>query len=176
MGTINEQFLVSLMIIEIGYIVKRTGLVTKKEGQTLNKLVLNITLPALILVTFSEMTKEPNLLWLSLICIVYGVILLFFTKTIFKREVRPNQGVFVISLLGFNIGLFAYPFVETIWGMEGLKYIAFFDMGNAFLVFGLAYIAAVMYAPENKTSRLSLYCYETSNLFSIIDLYCCIND
>lgn len=31
MGTINEQSLVSLMIIAIGYIVKRTGLVTKKR-------------------------------------------------------------------------------------------------------------------------------------------------
>lgn len=121
------------------------------------------------------MTIEPKLLWLSLICIVYGVILLFFTKTIFKREVRPNQGIFVISLLGFNIGLFAYPFVETIWGTKGLKYIAFFDMGNAFLVFGLAYIAAVMYAPGNKQVDFRYIAMKLA-IFSAIDLHCCIND
>ena len=36
---------------------------------------------------------------------------------------------------GFNIGLFAYPLVEGIWGQEGIKYFGMFDMGNAFIVF-----------------------------------------
>ena len=168
MWAINEQFLVSLVIIAIGYVVKRTGLVTKREGQTLSKLILNITLPALIIVTFAEVAFEGHLLWLALIAILYGVALMFFTRFIFKKEVRPDQGVFVISLLGFNVGLFAYPFVETIWGAEGLKHMAFFDMGNAVLIFGLAYIAAVLYAPGEKDVDVRFIVVKLLTFFPLI--------
>lgn len=150
MGTINEQFLISLAIIAIGYIAKRSGLISRSEGQTLSKIILNVTLPALILVTFADITLSPHLLLLSLICIAYGVALLFISRVLFKKEVRQNKGAFIISMLGFNVGLFAYPFVESIWGSEGLKHMAIFDMGNALLIFGLAYITAVLHAPGEK--------------------------
>ncbi len=52
---------------------------------------------------------------------------------------------------GFNIGLFAYPLVEGIWGKEGLKYFGMFDMGNALIVFGLTYLIASFYSNEQAT-------------------------
>lgn len=150
MWDINQQFLISIAIIAIGYLVKRLGLISKKEGATLSAIIFNLTLPALILVTFAEMTVEAELLWLAVIGILFGIGLLLMNRLIFRREAKQDQGVFVISLIGFNIGLFVYPFVETIWGAEGLKHMAFFDMGNAVLIFGLAYIAAGMYAPGDQ--------------------------
>ncbi len=49
--------------------------------------------------------------------------------------------------VGFNIGLFAYPLIGGIYGSEGLKYIAMFDIGNAFVIFGLCYVIAVKFSP-----------------------------
>ena len=49
---------------------------------------------------------------------------------------------------GFNIRLFAYPLVEAIWGLEGLKYFGMFDMGNSIIVFGVCYIFTSVYSAE----------------------------
>ena len=55
---------------------------------------------------------------------------------------------------GFNIGLFAYPLVEGIWGQEGIKYFGMFDMGNAFIVFGLTYLIGSFYSADNNSFEL----------------------
>ncbi len=47
---------------------------------------------------------------------------------------------------GFNIGMFAYPLVEGIWGKEGLKYFGMFDVGNAFVIFVLCYMIGSYYS------------------------------
>jgi len=49
---------------------------------------------------------------------------------------------------GFNIGLFAYPLVEGIWGKEGIQYFAMFDVGNAFITFGTIYLIGSFFATE----------------------------
>ncbi|WP_339061331.1 AEC family transporter [Tepidibacillus marianensis] len=148
MNNIHEQFIVSILIILIGYLIKKTGLITKKEGNVLNRIIMNVTLPALILKVFSTMNIEGELLLLSLISILFGVFMYLITKIIFKNEPREDRGILIISNIGFNIGLFAYPFVESIWGAKGLQYIAMFDMGNAVTIFGLAYIVAAMHSPN----------------------------
>ncbi|MGM0876614.1 MAG: hypothetical protein ACQEWV_18100 [Bacillota bacterium] len=40
----------------------------------------------------------------------------------------------------FNIGLFAYPLVGVILGKEGITYFSIFEVGNAFIVFGVSYL------------------------------------
>ena len=148
MNTIHEQFIVSILIILLGYVIKRSGLISKKEGNVLNRIIMNVTLPALILRVFSTMDVKAELLLLSLINILYGFVTYFISRAIFKNESREDKGILIIANIGFNVGLFAYPFVESIWGAEGLQYIAMFDMGNAVTIFGLAYIVAAMHAPS----------------------------
>ena len=160
-----------MAIIAIGYLLKRTKLLSKQEGQTLNKIILNVTLPALILTTFANMTVEPQLLLLSLICIVYGLLMLFLGRVFFTKIKRVDQGVLTLSLLGFNIGLFAYPFVEGIWGAEGLKYMALFDMGNAFIIFGLAYIVAIFYAPEKKEISIKFIAFKMATFIPLVSYF-----
>ena len=40
---------------------------------------------------------------------------------------------------GFNLGLFAYPLIEGVWGWEGLTYAIMFDLGNSFINFIVNY-------------------------------------
>ncbi|RCW49812.1 MULTISPECIES: AEC family transporter [Halanaerobium] len=145
MSQINFTFLISLSIILITYLFKKVSIIDQTDGNTLVKIVMNITLPSLIITVFSNIDLSVNLIFLPLICILYGLISWLLARKIFIKLPRYNKGSLVISLLGFNIGLFAYPFVENIWGTQGLQYIAFFDMGNAVIIFGLTYIVASFY-------------------------------
>lgn len=47
---------------------------------------------------------------------IYGVFLAFLGFLAFKKEKRKVKGMMMMIVPGFNIGLFAYPLVEGIWG------------------------------------------------------------
>lgn len=82
---------------------------------------------------------------------IYGVFLAFLGFLAFKKEKRKVKGMMMMIVPGFNIGLFAYPLVEGIWGQEGIKYFGMFDMGNAFIVFGLTYLIGSFYSSDQNT-------------------------
>ncbi len=147
MSALNSQFLISLALILTGYFCKRISLVTEKDGEIISRLILNITLPALVLVTFSSIDISLSLSLLPFLCIISGLLISGMAFFIFKNSPAPFKGILMASSCGFNIGLFAYPLIEGIFGVEGLQYIAMFDMGNAVLIFGLSYSYACYYAP-----------------------------
>lgn len=52
--------------------------------------------------------------------------------------------------VGFNIGLFAYPMIKGIWGIEGFEYVVMFDLGNGFVVFVYSYTMGFLHSPKIK--------------------------
>ncbi len=155
MNNVNLQFITALIIISIGYLSKRIGLVTEKEGGILVKVILNITLPALILNTFTNIEIKLTLGLLTLICIGFTIVLVLIAVLVFRKEKPESKGLMIVSTIGFNIGLFAYPLVEGIWGKEGLTHIAMFDMGNTpFVIFGLCYVLACIYSPLHTSIKI----------------------
>ncbi|MGM0500324.1 MAG: AEC family transporter [Bacillota bacterium] len=147
MGKVNQIFIISLAVILLGYFLKKLKILNKNDGNSMVKIIMNITLPALIITVFIDLDLNANLIILPLTNIIYGVLAYFLGKRLFADNKIEDAGSLIISLLGFNIGLFAYPFIENIWGKTGLQYMAFFDMGNAVIIFGLAYITAASYGP-----------------------------
>ncbi len=150
MEKLNYQFFLSLCIVLAGYGFKRSGLLTDKDGETLSRVVLNVTLPALILDTFSSFAMDRTLLILPLVCLVFGVAMSAISFQLFKTEPPGKRGLLSISSTGFNIGLFAFPLIEGVWGQEGLRYIAMFDMGNALIVFFVCYLTGAFLSPNGR--------------------------
>ncbi|MCT2535270.1 AEC family transporter [Aquibacillus koreensis] len=151
MDSFNQQFLYSVIIIALGFILKQSNIIKEKDGEGLARIIFNLTLPALIIVTFNGITIDYSLILLIVIAILYGLLLGFLGIVFFKNEDRTTKGMLAMMVPGFNIGLFAYPLVEGIWGQEGLKYFGMFDVGNAFIVFGLSYLIGTYYAGDNVT-------------------------
>lgn len=150
MGNVNQIFIISLAVILLGYFLKKIKILNKDDGNSLVKIIMNITLPALIITVFIDLDLNANLIILPFTNVIYGILAFFLGKKLFVNTKIEDAGSLIISLLGFNIGLFAYPFIENIWGRTGLQYMAFFDMGNAVIIFGLAYITATSYGPKRN--------------------------
>jgi len=140
MGNVNEQFFLSSLIILIGYLVKRFNIINETEGQALIKLLFNVTLPALIINVFSKMKLDSSMVFLPVICIIYGLFMAFMGVYSFRKEHRSNRGMLTMLIPGFNVGLFAYPFVEAILGVDALSYLGMFDVGAPFIAFGVVYL------------------------------------
>ncbi|CQR47912.1 Membrane transport protein [Paraliobacillus sp. PM-2] len=144
----NQQFLLSILIIGLGYVIKKTNILKETDGEVLARLIFNVTLPALIIVTFHDIVMEASLFLLVALGIIVGLILGIIGIIFFDKEQKSTKGMLAMMVPGYNIGLFAYPLVEGIWGEEGIKYFGMFDVGNAFIVFGLSYLIGSYYAGE----------------------------
>jgi malate permease and related proteins len=143
----NQEFLYIIIIIAFGYLLKRLNVLQEKDGLVISKIIFKITLPSLVLVTFDSVKIEPSLIFLPVIVLVYGIITAILGFLIFRNEERELRGSFLI-LSGFNVGLFAFPLVYAIWGMDGLTYFSMFDVGTSFVVFGIAYILGSYFSAE----------------------------
>src|SRR3954462_15746836 len=107
----NQQFLYVIMIIALGYVLKRLGVLQEKDGEVIAKIIFKITLPALVIVTFDSVKIETSLILLPIIVLIYGLIIAFLGLIIFKKEERELKGSFLMLTSGFNVGLFAFPLV-----------------------------------------------------------------
>ncbi|KAA5806781.1 AEC family transporter [Thermoanaerobacterium thermosaccharolyticum] len=149
---ILQKISISIIVIFLGYAVKKMKFLPNETGKVLNNFIIYITLPASIAKVFFTTKVNTNLFVLTFFGFVLGVItfligFLIFKKTNLKRE---TKGTLMISLCGYNIGLFAFPFIQQIYGNNGLLHIAMFDMGNSFNVFGIAYIIAYAFSENDK--------------------------
>lgn len=149
----SYTFLISLFIILLGYLMKRIGKLEEESGKSLAMVVINVTLPALILSTIPSLNLDPSLFLGTIIAFIFSVFMMFLSKHIFRNERYKAEAV--MNSLGFNIGLFAYPIIEALFGGEGIKTIVMFDFGNAFIVFGITYIICYQYSERQKHEPLN---------------------
>ena len=146
----NLVFFLSLIIIAIGYIIKKLNIVSQEEGKGIAKLILNVTLPCLVLYVVTSLEFSSELFLLFFICLIFSAVVLTFGFIVFRKYPKEIRGILLMCIIGFNIGLFAYPLIEGIWGIEGLQHIALFDFANAFVIFGICYVIAAVYSPKNE--------------------------
>ncbi len=152
MSTPTLTLLTSLCIIGIGYFIKKQKVIAEAEAKVLSKVILYVTFPALIFDTVTSLQISYSLVFLPCVPLVFCLLLLGICYLLFKNKPTEVKGVLFMAASGFNIGLFAYPIIESIWGKEGLQYVAMFDVGNAFAVLGLSYTMGAIYSPAQKSA------------------------
>jgi malate permease and related proteins len=144
----NQEFLYIIIIIAFGYLLKRVNILQEKDGEVISKIIFKITLPALVLVTFDSVKIETSLFLLPVIVLVYGIVSAILGLLFYKNEERELKGSLMMLSSGFNVGLFAFPLVYAIWGMDGLTYFSMFDVGASFIVFGISYILGSYFSED----------------------------
>ena len=137
MASFNQQFILSIIIIVLGFLIKRFGWLGEDEGAGLSRLIINVTLPSLIIYSFNDLTIEPSLLLLVFSGVFYGFILMGVGFLFFRKKVGKTKGMLLMMMPGLNIGLFAYPLVEGLFGQEGIQFFGMLDVGNALITFGM---------------------------------------
>jgi predicted permease len=86
-----------------------------------------------------HITLTARLLLIPLFAIGVSAVMLTFAYFLFKKELTSIRGVFTMSSGGWNVGLFGFPLIESIWGTKALLYGILYDIGNTFLAFGVLY-------------------------------------
>ncbi|PTH58095.1 AEC family transporter [Staphylococcus agnetis] len=150
----TERFIMILLLIALGYILKRIGYVKGSEAKVMTTIVLNVTLPAVVIVNLNGATLTPSLSLLPILMILYGIITKLIVIILFIKYNNEVRGTVAMLMASLNIGIFAYPLVEQMWPKYGLLYFGMADIGGAILMFGVTYIIAGYF--KNAESTLNI--------------------
>ena len=57
---------------------------------------------------------------------------------------------------GWNVGLFGFPLIESIWGAKALLFAIMYDIGNTFLAFGVLYPIGSHFSEVPSRGKLNM--------------------
>jgi len=142
----TETILAIILMILIGYAAKKIGLLKSEDSIPLNKIVINITIPALIFLAMygADLSNISVLIPITLICIVTGSLcgLIIYLLSRAKGYSKKTKWTLVGTSTLFNSGFLGYPIVLGVFGANGLVKAVFYDMGSTilFLCLGIFFI------------------------------------
>lgn len=128
-----------LFIMVLGYGLKRVGFFGPEDHRILSKIVVNLTLPMSILVSFSSTTFDWSLLAMTGIAFAINCLLLGAGLALSRGKPKGDRALFALLLPGYNIGAFALPFTGAALGHQGAAATCLFDSGNAIMCTGGSY-------------------------------------
>lgn len=139
MADINLVFLSTMLIISLGYFLRKYDLVTLEHGKAVSRFLMHTTFPALMITSMAKVPLSPSLLLIPLLVILYSSIMLGIAWYWFKDYPNAIRGVITMACGGFNVGLFGFPMIEGLFGKEAMPFAIMYDMGNAIAIFGIVY-------------------------------------
>ena len=157
MTEILLKILPIILIFVLGYFLKLLKIFTKDHADIFLKLVFYIAIPALILVSFSniQLSAKYALLPVSSAIIILSTYLISSLAGKLFKLPRQSFGTFLVGTMILNIG-FLLPYIIAIYGDEGLARILIFDFSNGFLAYTFVYFIACKYGKNRYSKKLLL--------------------
>lgn len=153
MGAILSRAFCFVAIIVLGWALRRVGFFKASDFNVMSRIVLQITLPAAIVSSFSGKEIDPSMLAISLLGLGGGLAYMALAVLLHPGVDRRRERAFAaLNSSGYNIGNFTLPFVQSFLGPVGVITTSLFDCGNAFVCLGGAYSVAAMIQNGEKFS------------------------
>ena len=128
-----------VLIIVLGFLLKRTGFLSDSDRKALTKLMLNVTLPCAIVQAFDGLALSGRMLLvcaIGLLCSGLPLILMYLTTGGVEKRIRAYR---MLNIGGYNLGCFSVPLLSAFFGSAGVVTACLFDVGNAIIMTGGAY-------------------------------------
>lgn len=138
-----SKITITAAYVVLGILLRQLHVVDRRDGEALLRVAVNVTLPALLFkvaIAARSFVSSGSMLPIWLGCVIFNAFASVASYLVFGRRVskRADRALLSGIPLGANLGLFAYPLVEAVFGPEGLAIAALFDVPNSLAVFGLA--------------------------------------
>lgn len=148
MNSAVRQSLPILSLVLIGFLLKQVGLLKPGDNQVMARLIINITLPAVIFLSIARANIAPSVMALLGLCgvvVTLGCSFLASYVTGFLNLGPQLAGVMILSSMIINIGFFLLPVFLTVYGQEGISRLAAFDLGNSMVAHSYGFYQATRY-------------------------------
>jgi len=128
-----------IFLIILGYVLKSKGFFGPKDYKLLVKILLNVTLPSAVVVSFASFQPDVSLLLGVFAGLVLNIVLLLLGMILSKGCPRESRAIWLNCVPGFNIGTFALPFIKSFLTPAGVVGACLFDIGNGLMCNGTTY-------------------------------------
>lgn len=128
-----NQTIILFILMLTGYYIRKKGIISDIFTKDLSRVILNITLPALIITSMNH-GFSPDIMQNFMYIIVLGIIIYAFliaVALIFGRVLnipQPSKGVYQFMIVFSNMGFMGYPILMAIYGEIGVFYGAAFNV------------------------------------------------
>ncbi len=123
-----------IFLIVLGNILQRSGFLKQSTIDELKKVIVNISLPALLFMAFAETDFEFRYLLIFLsVFLICGIMLLF--GVAFKSLTRADNRYVPSVFSGFETGMMGYSIFVAVYGAANMYKLAIIDLGQVTFVF-----------------------------------------
>ncbi len=147
-----EIILVPTLMIFIGVILRKRNVLSQEHSSLLSKIVINISLPALIFTNIFSANISGDMIFLPVIA--FGVsfisILVAFIYSKIRSYSKEKTWTIIILLSLMNTAFIGYPVVLGVFSNEGFLNAIFFDMAIALMFVFLGVILSTLFGGNKK--------------------------
>ncbi|KGM95409.1 malate permease [Clostridium botulinum] len=168
MSDIVSHVIPIILLIALGYFIKCKQILNESMLEGMKKIVLNISLPAILFITFINMDIEKEhflimVLTLALLCVFYFVGEIINKIKFLEHPLNP----FIAT--GFCFGLLGIPLFGTVFGTENLGKISIFGVGHEIFIWFVYYnLVKIKLTHEKLSFKVILDFFTSPLLLSII--------
>lgn len=148
---ILQTVLPVILALLIGMLCRKTGLISREGINTLKSVVVNITLPAVLLSAFA--TTPYSLQTVVIPVILFLICLAAWALGVLAKRIFHMSSYFVPFLTtGFEAGMLGYALFQMLYGAERTSEFAILDLGQVLFVFTVFKILLNRSNPETAGS------------------------
>lgn len=142
-----------ILIVALGYLLKRVGLFPADLGRRVNKIVFKILIPATVFLNIYKIDDvgdvDPTyMIYVAIVTTVVFIVSLPLSKLI--TSVPDRRGVISQVMYRSNYALIGLPLVELICGLDGLSEAALLSVVSVSLFNAFAVISLSLFGEEKK--------------------------
>lgn len=138
-----SQMTMLFLIMALGYVILKLKVVDESFTKTFSKLILRVTMPAMVLSSVLDLTERQALtdvlmalgIAFALFFIILPIIGLLLVKVF--RIKKNSSGLYVFMNTFSNVGFMGFPVIEALSGSVGLFYAAIYNLVFNIAVFTL---------------------------------------
>lgn len=141
-----ETILAIILMVLLGYILRRWEILKAEDAASLNKIVVNVAIPSMIFLAMytANLSVLPSLIPIPLVCILVAIItaIIAYIWTRLKKFPKKTRWSIILPSAMLNSGFLGYPISLGIFGTDGLIRAIFYDTGSiiVFIMFGIILI------------------------------------
>ena len=145
-----------IVMILIGALSKKIGLLKEEDVETLNNIVINISLPCMIFNALytADVSLLPRLSILTVYMLITSLIVGVLTYLLLKSfgwDKRKIWSMVIVVVLG-NTGFLGYPITQGIFGNEGMIRAVFCDISTSIIFVTLSFILILIFDGEIRVA------------------------
>ncbi|NLW11416.1 MAG: permease, partial [Clostridiaceae bacterium] len=132
--TIVAKVLPVIFLIILGHFLSRFSVISQKTVDDLKKLVVNLTLPALLFMAFADTAFEPKYLLIVLAVFASCAVMLLLAGVL-RKPLKIDNPYWPSLYAGFETGMMGYSIFVAVYGAAEMYKLAIMDLGQVTFVF-----------------------------------------